>query len=419
MATSANRRRVLIFSFAYYPRFVGGAEIAIKQITDLISPDDIAFDLISLRLDARLPKYEKMGNVDVYRVGWAGSGQFPTDSLPWYLHLNKYAYLVTGLFKAFKLNRKHRYDIIWSVMATYSSFAAVLFKLIHPETPYLLSLQDGDPITYIKRRALPLYPLFKMIFTRADHVQAISKYLADWARDMGSSCPVTVVPNAVDYELFSKPISGPLASELRARLGKKDGDVFLVTTSRLVLKNAVGDVIEALKHLPDNYKFLILGRGYEEARLRARTRDLKIQDRVKFLGYVPQDEIPRYLQISDVFVRPSLSEGLGNSFLEAMGSGIPVIATAVGGIPDFLTDGQTGLFCEVNDPLDIAHKVEKIMADKESRDRMVGQAKDMVRDKYQWKNIAGQMQSIFSEMDCVRSQAGCGAGFSGLHFRLW
>ena len=410
MTNSSRQKRILIFSFAYYPRFIGGAEVAIKEITDRISPAEIEFDLISLRLDSRLPKYEKIGNINVYRVGWSTSRKFSTDSLPWYLHLNKYAYLITGLLIAVALNRRRKYDATWSIMATYSSFAAVLFKLGHPNVPYLLTLQDGDPIPYLKRRALLLYPLFKMIFTKADYVQTISKYLAEWAKDMGAKCPVSVVPNAVDYDAFSRPISAETATALKSKLGKKYDHVFLITTSRLVVKNAVGDIIESLKYLPANVKLLILGQGYQEEELKKQAVQLELNrapnhevladsNRVQFLGFIPHKNMPPYLQISDIFVRPSLSEGLGNSFLEAMAAGLPVIATPVGGIPDFLKDGETGLFCEVDNPQSIAQKVEKLLKDRESRDYIVRHASEMIREKYQWSMIAKKMQEVLIMLD--------------------
>jgi glycosyltransferase involved in cell wall biosynthesis len=391
-----NPRRILIFSLVYYPSFIGGAEVAIKEITDRISPSEVEFDMVTLRMDPSLPKYEKIGNINVHRVGWtAKKGFSSSDPLPWYLHLNKYAFLLTGFLKAARLDRIRHYEAIWSLMATYNSFAALFFKLVHPRTRFIFTLQDGDPIPYIKRRALPLYPFFKMMFTRADHVQVISSYLADWAREMSVKCPIMVVPNAVDYGLFSGKISDTEAAALKEKLGKKEGDVFLITTSRLVAKNAIGDVIEALRYLPDNVKFLILGIGHEEASLKSQAKSLKLGDRVLFLGYVSHKEMPKYLQISEIFVRPSLSEGFGISFVEAMAAGIPVIATRAGGIPDFLKDGETGLFCEAHNPKNIAQKVEKLIKDGESRKYIVRQAREMVKDRYSWEKTARKMKEIF------------------------
>lgn len=386
-------RRILIFSLVYYPRFIGGAEVAIKEITDRISPEEIEFDMVTLRLDSRLPKFEKIGNINIHRLGLSSRQKNSSDSLSWYLHFNKYLFVFLGFFKALSLHKKNKYNAIWSMMATYNSFAAVLFKLCSPQVPFILTLQEGDPIPYIKRRALPAYPLFKMIFTRADYIQTISNYLADWAKEMKATCPVVVIPNAVDFEVFShkKPQAG--LEILKQKLGKKTDDIFLITTSRLVVKNAVGDIIDSLQYLPHNVKFLVLGTGYQEEELKEKVEKLKLSERVKFLGYVSHKEMPQYLHISDIFIRPSLSEGFGNSYIEAMAAGIPIIATPVGGIVDFLRDGETGLFCDVSSPKSIAQKVEKLIKDTESRDFIIKNAIKMVKEKYQWSLIASDMKN--------------------------
>lgn len=387
-------KKVLIFSLVYYPRFIGGAEVTIKEVTDRIDPNDIEFDMITLRLDKNLPKFERVGNVNVHRVGWASNQKNSSDSLPWYLHLNKYFLLFFGPLKALSLHKTRQYDTVWSLMATYNTFAALFFKLLKPKVKFVFTLQDGDPISYIKRRALPLYPLFSMFFTRADHIQAISKYLANWARDMGAKCPISVVPNAVDVELFSKVQDPTVLANLKEQFNKKDGDVFLITTSRLVVKNAVGDVVSALALLPSHVKFLILGQGYEESKLREQVRVLHLEDRVKFLGYVPHKDMPKYLQIADIFIRPSLSEGLGNSFLEAMSAGLPIIGTPVGGILDFLVDRETGLFCEVANPKSIVEKVTALMTDIELRNKIIKNGKELVNKNYRWEMVTEKMKKI-------------------------
>jgi len=385
--------KILIFSLVYYPKFIGGAEVAIKEITDRIPREEIEFDMVTLHLDSKLPKFERIGNVNIYRVGYTGVQKNPSDSLPWYLHLNKYMMPVTALVRAISLHRKNRYDAIWSMMATYNSFAAVIFKILNPKVPFILTLQEGDPIPYIKRRAMFVYPLFKKIFTKADHIQTISKYLADWAHDMKAKCPVTVIPNAVDFNLFSTRKPHAELEILKQKLGKKIDDIFLITTSRLVVKNAVGDIISSMQYLPSNIKLLILGTGYQEKELKERVKILGLEERVNFLGYVSHRDMPQYLHVSDIFVRPSLSEGFGNSYIEAMAAGIPVIATPVGGILDFVRDGETGLLCEVQNPSSIAQKVEKLIKDSESREYIVRNALEMVKEKYEWSIIANDMKN--------------------------
>lgn len=367
--------------------------MAIKEITDRVDPSEVTFDMITLRLDSSLPKFEKIGNVNIYRIGFGSDEKNSSDSISWYLSLNKYMFPITGFFKALSLYKKNKYDAIWSMMATYNSFAAVLFKIFNPEIPFILTLQEGDPIPYIKKRALPVYPLFKMIFTRADYIQTISQYLADWAKEMKAKCPIVVIPNAVDYNLFSTKKLYTDLEKLKQKIGKKSEDILLITTSRLVVKNAVGDIIDSLIYLPENVKFLVLGQGYQEMELKEKVEKLGLQNRVQFLGYIEHKEMPQFLHISDVFIRPSLSEGFGNSYIEAMAAGIPVIATPVGGIVDFIKDGETGLFCEVSNPKSIAQKVEKLVKDKESRDYIVQSAQDMVKEKYEWSLIARDMKN--------------------------
>ncbi|MEK7609658.1 MAG: glycosyltransferase family 4 protein [Patescibacteria group bacterium] len=381
-------RRILIFSLVYYPRFIGGAEVAVKEITDRISPREIEFDMITLRKHA--PEFERIGNVNVYRVGlpWLGSNTKSSRIFP----LSKLLFPFFAYLKAVKLHKKNHYDLVWPIMASYAGFAAFLFKKKNPKIPVVLTIQEGD--NFEIRDGMFNF-LFRKIFACADYIQAISNFLADWSKKMGAVCPIVVVPNGVDIELFSKKISNSDSDNLKDRLVKKEGDIFLITTSRLVTKNAVGDIISALQYLPTNVKFIILGQGYQEKILKDQCSMLKLTERVKFLGFVSHAEMPRYLHISDIFVRPSLSEGLGNSFLEAMAAGIPVIATPIGGIPDFLVDGQTGLFCEINNPKSIARKVEKLIKDKESRNYIVENARKMVKEKYGWERVVEEMRGVF------------------------
>ncbi|MBX4200315.1 glycosyltransferase family 4 protein [Candidatus Parcubacteria bacterium] len=386
-------KKILIFSLVYYPRFIGGAEVAIKEITDRLNPSEFEFHMVTLRLDKNLPKIEKIGNVLVHRVGFAGVTRDSSDSLRFPLHLNKYLIAFSGYWEAVRLHKQYKYDAIWSMMATYNSFAALFFKSRFSKVPFILTLQEGDPIDYIKKRVGVFYPMFKNIFTRANKIQTISNYLADWARDMGQKNPIEVVPNGVDTTLFTKEYSQDELNELKKKLGKQNADVFLITTSRLVVKNAVGDVVESLRHLPNNVKFLILGQGYQEEELKLKARNLGLERRVKFLGYIPHKEMPKYLKISDIFVRPSLSEGFGNSFIEAMAAGIPVIATPVGGIVDFIKNEETGLFAKVEDPESIATEVKRLISDENLRNKLIENGRKLAIEKYDWNLIARDMKS--------------------------
>jgi glycosyltransferase involved in cell wall biosynthesis len=395
METVNKKKKILIFSLVYYPRFIGGAEVAVKEITDRIGKD-FSFDMITLRKDAA--RFERVGSVDVYRVGFGWRAG--DNAILQRFKIYKYFFPFFAFLKALSLHRKNHYDAVWSIMANYAGFGALFFKLVHPSVPFILTLQEGDPFSYIKRRVGLLYPLFKLIFIKSDSVTAFSTYLADWAREMGAKGSITVVPNGVDVRKFkveSLKLKAEAQEKIKEDLGFENEDVVLVTTSRLVEKNAVGDIIESLQYLPGNVKLLIIGTGALERVLKTKVENLKLEDRVCFEGFVSHEKLPPYLWASDIFVRPSLSEGMGNSFIEAMAAGLPVIATPVGGIIDFLRDGETGLFCEVGNPKSIAQKVAKLMKDFESRDYIVRTAQKMVTEKYDWDFVAAQMKSEISK----------------------
>jgi len=222
--------------------------------------------------------------------------------------------------------------------------------------------------------------------------------LANWAREMGIKNSIEIVPNGVDIKNFQFSISNFQARELKEKLNIKENEKILITTSRLVEKNAIGDIIETMRYLPEKVKFLILGDGPLENELKLQTTNYKLQTRILFLGHIEPQEVPRYLAISNIFIRPSLSEGLGSSFLEAMAAGIPVIGTKVGGIPDFLKDGETGLFCEVNNPQNIAEKIRILLENDELRKKIIKNAKEIVLRDYDWDLIAGKMKNIFNKL---------------------
>jgi glycosyltransferase involved in cell wall biosynthesis len=393
-------KKILIFSLVYYPSYVGGAEVAIKEITDRIDSKDIEFDMVCLRFDKNLPKVEKIGNVTIHRIGFTKRNPTIADLKKVPLHLNKLWFQIAACFKAGKLHKKNNYNAVWAIMAHSTGVPAGLFKTFNPSVPYILTLQEGDPVDYIKRKMLPLYPLFKRGFTKADIMQTISTFLEQWARNMGFMGPLEVIPNAVDAKYFSQEYPEDELHTLKQKIGKSADDVFIITTSRLVKKNAVDDVIKSLKFLPSRFKFLILGTGPDEDKLRTLAKSEGVYNRVKFLGFIPHSEMPKYLRISDIFTRPSLSEGMGNSFVEAMASGLPIVATQEGGIADFLFDPDlntekepTGLAVRPHDPKGLARQFERIISDGKLHSRVIENGRKLAFKKYDWDLIACDMKT--------------------------
>ena len=102
------KKKILIFSLAYYPKHIGGAEVAIKEITDRLSTDTYEFHMVCNRYDSTLPKHEQVGNIFVHRIGLTTSNPTMSDLRRFPLHLNKIIYQFLAYWAAKKLHRQYQ-----------------------------------------------------------------------------------------------------------------------------------------------------------------------------------------------------------------------------------------------------------------------------------------------------------------------
>lgn len=381
-------KRVLIFSLAYYPSFVSGAEAAIKEITDRIDTSDIEFHLITLLFDTNAPREERIGNTHVHRVGFGGA------------YLSKILFIPLAALKARSLDSDQRFDAVWSMM-TYMLLPAVFARMLGVRAPRILTLQDGDPYEKVFERPfiLPLAPILDYGFRTTRAIQVISKYLATWPARRGYKGTIELIHNGANPRDLKESVSQDEIEAVKKELGKKDGDVFLINTSRLVHQKANDDTLRALKMLPENVKLILVGDGGDRPMLEELTAELGLDERVTFVGAVDRSRVSAYRKAADIFVAPSRSEGLGNAFLSGMASRLPMVLTQEGGIADYLFDEErnpdvpaTGWAVDKDSPEQIAQAVKDIMENPEKVRRITDTARTMVEEKYDWDIIARQMR---------------------------
>ncbi len=382
-------KRILIFSLAYYPSFVSGAEAAIKEITDRINPSDIEFHMITLLFDRTAPREERIGNVYIHRIGFGGA------------YLSKILFVPLAVLVAHSLNKRYKFDALWAMM-TYMLLPVVVSHLIGVRAPHILSLQDGDPYEKVFERWFirPVIPLLDRGFKTASMIQTISVFLAEWPRKRGYTGPIELIYNGANTRDSKDIVSEDEVEEMKKKLGKRPSDVFLVNTSRLVHQKAFDDSIRALTKLPLNVKLLAVGSGADEASLKKLAKDLGVADRVIFTGQVDRSVVTLYRRVADIFVAPSRSEGLGNAFISALASRLPLIATQVGGMADYVFDEKrnpdkepTAWVVDPDSPDQIAEKVKEIIANPERARQISSYARKMVEEKYDWDKIAVQMRA--------------------------
>lgn len=380
-------KKILIFSLAYYPSHVSGAEVAIKEITDRIAPKDIEFHLVTLLFDKTTAREEVIDHVHVHRVGSGGA------------YLSKVLFPLAAALKASSLHKQHHFDALW-VMMTYMLLPAMLAKCVGVNAPHILTLQDGDPYEKVfgRARIWPFLPLIDRGFRTAKIVQAISAYLATWPARRGYRGEVITIPNGASIP-SAQPYPQEELDALKKEIGKQKGEVFLVSVSRLVHQKAIDIIIRALPLLPENIRYLCVGDGEERESLESLAQELGVADRVIFTGQVDRTMTAKYRKISDIFVLPSRSEGQGISFLSTMVSGLPMIATQEGGIADFLFDAKrnpdkptTGWAVDVDRPEQIAEAVKDILAHSDIAQKVTKNASKFAHEHYDWDVIAKDME---------------------------
>jgi glycosyltransferase involved in cell wall biosynthesis len=172
----------------------------------------------------------------------------------------------------------------------------------------------------------------------------------------------------------------------------------VLAVARLHPQKGLSYLLEAATLLPD-VRFLVAGDGSERSELEQQARNLRLGDRVEFLG--ERDDVPRLLRQADVFVLPSLYEGLPVSVLEAMAAGTPVVATAVGGTDEAVVCGETGILVPPRDPQALAKALREILSSAPLARKFIAGAKARVRTTFSAEAVARGVSAVYGEL-CPR-----------------
>lgn len=379
----STRPTVLLFSWFYHPD-IGGAELFVEAISRRLA-HQYRFVIVTARLDRCRPAREERSEGLVLRVGIGA----PVD---------KFLYPLLALRTALAVPNV---DLVHAVMVNAAALSAWGYLRLRPR-PSVLTLQSGDSEAYVKRYMGPVYPLYRFLHRPFDRIHAISSHLRDRAIRFGAPVDaITVIPNGVELERYEPERFDPSElDDLRLSLGITGGRV-IVSISRLVLKNGLDTLIRALPlvaaHHPD-VRLLVVGEGEDRAKLEALALSTGVQDRTIFTGAIEPGETARYLALSDVFARPSVSEGLGTAFLEAMASRLPVVATPVGGILDIVEEDRNGLFCRIGEPESVARALNKILGDPRLARRLGEEGRALVARDYRWEHVAAGIGKLYDEL---------------------
>lgn len=260
--------------------------------------------------------------------------------------------------------RRERIDVLHAhefVMNVYGGAAARLARI-----PCVATIHGRNWATGHPRRALA-YRVLRRFGVR---VVAVSHDLARFL-ESGFGLPAGAldvvhngIPIPVDVDLTTRAAR---RAEARALLGLPASSPLVVAVGNLYAVKGHTRLIDALSCVPEMH-VTIAGRGEEETRLRAQAAEAGVAARLHLLGL--RDDVDRVLDAADVFAQPSLSEGLPLAVLEAMAHGLPVVATNVGGMPEAICDGETGVLLPPSDSPALVAALARLLGDASLRERI-------------------------------------------------
>ncbi len=263
---------------------------------------------------------------------------------------------ILTLRKLLQLIGQHRIDVVhWNLYHPLNGYAVTL-RAIQPRLRHYLTDHNSRLKSY-NGSSRPLATACKKLLLRGySKVLAVSDYVLEELKRQA------IWPNLGRYHHFVNTgrfqPNPSVRSQMRCDQGAEKAFVVLVV-AHLIREKGVHIAIQALAELPSNVVLWIVGDGPERLPLERTAESLGVRERIRFCGL--QAEVSSFMQAADCFVCPSLwKEAAGLVILEAMACGLPVIGSAVGGIPEFIQPGQTGSLVPAGDPAALAAHIEQL-----------------------------------------------------------
>jgi glycosyltransferase involved in cell wall biosynthesis len=266
--------------------------------------------------------------------------------------------------------------------------------------PFLVSTRHGAPEPFrgwrhVKHATIGYLDRF-VVRHAADRVVSLSDEMkGSLLRDLPAGKVVTI-RTGIDTELVRSALT---VAEAKRRLGLPEGSRVVGYAGRLVPVKRLDIFLRAAKQMAQedpSLMFAIAGDGPEEAHLRALARDLNLEDRLRFLGY--RENVYDVFRAFDVFLLCSDHEGLPRSVLEALYLGVPVVARPVGGIPEVVENGVTGVLVDSDEPSALAGACVSVMANEQRRKQVAAAGIRLVSQAFSIDGAASEMTSLYRRL---------------------
>ena len=381
--------KILFFNYEYPPLGGGAANATAYILKEYSKISNFEVDLVTSSIDNKY-HFEKIGeNVNIHRL--------PIGKNEKNLHFQSQKDLLVYSWKAYffskNLVKKEKYDLTHSFFTVPCGFISLILKWQF-KIPYIISLRGSDVPGYSERFSF-LYkfiiPLVRLIWNKSFGVVANSKGLRELALRTDSEQEIRIIYNGIDLNQFAKSKTQKVENSEKFKI---------LCVTRITPRKGIRYLIEAVKRLSqksDNISLRIIGEGDEKEELQELVKSLGIQNKIEFTGLVPHEKLPPYFEESDVFVLPSLNEGMSNSMLEALASGLPLIATDTGGTRELVDDGINGYIIKMKNSQDIADKIDILIQNRDLRMKM-GEESRRKAESMSWEKVAREYFDLYCEI---------------------
>jgi glycosyltransferase involved in cell wall biosynthesis len=298
---------------------------------------------------------------------------------------------ISALIYCIFFSFRHRVDFVFAFFAVPAGWVAWILKALRG-IPYGVYFGGSDipganPSRYSYVYPL-LTPLLKAIWRPAVFRSVCSKELKRLGEMVDTVSPFLCIPNGVETDRFT-PIER-----------RQNPKVKVLFIGRLIPRKGFHRVVQALPkvremaHVP--FEVEVVGTGAHRTELDALSEKLHVSDLIRYVGMVPYDQLEKSYQYADIFVLTSLSEGMPSVILEAMGCGLPIIASDVGGNNEIVHEGKNGYLIPGDDVDLLAKRMAALINDTALRTQM-GSASRALAQEYDWKNIMGRYNELITQ----------------------
>jgi hypothetical protein len=337
-----------------------------------------------------IPKEEYYFDIPVFHPRYfrtpGGKWVYPWEGFSMYLGCKN---LISSLHKKFKFDIIHAHRIIPDGYC-----ATLLGKKLN--IPVVCSARGGD--TYLAPFQNHLcYLSFKKVISSCSKIITVSNSLRDIVLNNGVKYPVEVVHNGCDVDSFHYIDKAVARKKLNLLLDRK---IFLFV-GHIISSKGVLELVKAFHQIKKNdpSSFLIMiGFGDCKDKIEAEIKSRNLYDSVLLPGYVPHEKLPLWINASDIFVLPSYQEGLPNVVLEAMACRKPVIATRVGGIPEIVSDGVTGILVEPRIVDQLAQAMETLLLNEDLCSKLGLAAEKLIHEHFTWEKSAKNLIKVYENL---------------------